>query len=133
MSFIEKQPDNRVVCMNGVLNIEPVIHPNKFDAHNYGINELLELGETGLLQYNESIKAGIGYEYLTACKNGLYKMYKALAYYTLLDSRASDLRERIAKSIHVSTNTTPDNTLRNVDVNNFKQSKYYPKQHDNIK
>lgn len=139
MSFIEKQPDNRTVCMDGVFHIEPIIQPNKFDAHNYNLEQLLDLGDLGLLQYNESIKAGVGYEYLGACKNGLFKLYKALAYYSMIDTRAIELRERIAKSIRLSdvqerpSCANTDNTLdsfKNTDRSNMKQSQYYAKNHD---
>lgn len=138
MSFIEQQPDNRIVSMNGVVHIEPVIHPNTFDAHYYNLDELLDLGETGLLQYTESKKAGIEYEYLGACKNGLFKMYKALAYYTLIDTRAIDLRERISKELNLSDlqdrpsckNTDSIDTFRNVTKDNIKQSQYYANIYD---
>lgn len=133
--FLEQQPDKRIYTSNGVFHITPVIDVNKFDPHNYNINQLIDLGETGLLQYKECNKAKIPSEYLTGCKNGLYKMHKALSYYSLVNEDARKLKADIEKELCIRTEEENKVNLNKVfsDVtrDNMQNKSVYANAHSN--
>lgn len=129
MSFLEKQPDKRIYTSNGIFHITPVIDVNKFDPHNYNVNDLVNLGETGLLQYKECKNANIPSEYLTGCKNGLYKMNKALSYYSLAYEEARKLKADIEKELCTRTveedRANLNKVFSDVTVDNMKNKSVY--------
>lgn len=136
MSFIEQQPDNRLYMSNDVYHITPVIDRNKFEPHNYNLRDLLELGETGLLQYQECTKANIPSPYLEECKNGLYKMYKALGYHSFTNNDALDLKTRIESELNLkqllSTNEQHNNMFSDITRDNMHESRFYANKHTDV-
>lgn len=136
MSYLEKQPDKRIYASGGMVHIEPIIDKNKFDPHNYNIDDLLELGKKGLEQYKQCKKENIPSEYLTGCKDGLYKMYKALGYYSLVNEQAKALKDNIGAEINTITLEQDKNNLnaifRDVTIDNMKNKSVYANQHTTV-
>lgn len=131
--YIEKQPDKRLYVSGGIVHIEPKIQVNKFEPSNCSMNELLNLGNEGLKQYKECKKDNIPNEYLGGCKDGLYKMHKALSYYALTNEEAKELKSNIDKELNITNQSIQHSNLNtmfsNVTRENMQNKSVYANKH----